>query len=140
MVSGKESPPNFSRTAAATSNATTASPTTPPAGTAHTSVRCLIAWAAVPVARSTVASGRGIVENGFIAARTRIGWPVDIPPSIPPARAVVRPIRPSRSTISSWALDPGRAADANPSPTSTPFTDWMLIKASASRPSSLRSA
>ena len=66
-VSLSESPPNFSSTAFASSNATTASPTTPPAGTAQTSVRCLIAAPPVPVARSTVASGRGTVENGFIA-------------------------------------------------------------------------
>ena len=74
-----------------------------------------------------------------MAARRRIGWPVDMPPSMPPARAVLRPMRPSRTTISSWAFEPVRPADANPSPTSTPFTDWMLIRASASRASSLRS-
>src|SRR4029077_9123741 len=38
-VSSNESPPNFPRTAFASSTATTASPTPPPAGTAHTSVR-----------------------------------------------------------------------------------------------------
>ena len=86
-----------------------------------------------------MASGRGTVENGFIAARRRIGWPVDIPPSMPPARAVFRPMRPARSTISSCALEPVLPADANPSPTSTPFTDWMLMSASARRASSLRS-
>ena len=31
-----------------------------------------------------------------MAARRRIGWPVDMPPSMPPARAVLRPMRPSR--------------------------------------------
>ena len=84
-------------------------------------------------------SGCGIVENGFIAARTRIGCPVDMPPSIPPARADARASRPPRITISSCARDPGRAAVANPSPTSTPLTDWIDISAAARRASSLRS-
>ena len=59
-------------------------------------------------------SGFGTVENGFIAARSRIGWPVDIPPSIPPARAVARVSRPLRTTISSCAFDPGRPGRGEP--------------------------
>src|SRR5207245_1232220 len=98
-VSASASPPNFSNVESASTHATTASPTTPPAGTAQTSVRCLIATAGSPVARSTVRKGFGTVEKGFIAARTRIGCPVDIPPSIPPARAVARVRRPPRHTI-----------------------------------------
>ena len=75
-------------------------------------------------------SGLGTVENGFIAARRRIGSPVDMPPSIPPARAVAAAdAGRSGTTISSCAFDPGRAAEANPSPTSTPFTDWIDISA-----------
>ena len=89
--------------------------------------------------KSTVASGFGTVENGFIAARTRMGSPVEVPPSMPPARPVRRPIRPPRTTISSCALDPGRPAVAKPSPTSTPLTDWIDISAAANRASSLRS-
>src|SRR5262249_19409300 len=84
-VSPAESPPNFSRTASARTKATTASPTTPPAGTAQTSVRCLIATAGAPVSRSTVRSGRGTGENGFIPARSPIGSPVDTPPPTAPA-------------------------------------------------------
>src|SRR5215472_2546689 len=63
-----------------------ASATTPAAGTAVTSLRWLIALAGSPVRTSTVASARGTVEIGFIAARSRMGSPVLMPPSIPPAR------------------------------------------------------
>ena len=140
-VSSSASPPNFSSTAEASTWATTASPTTPPAGTAQASVRCVMATAGSPVRRSTVLSGRGTVEKGFIAARRRMGWPVAIPPSMPPARAVARRIvPPGPATISSCAFEPGRRADANPSPTSTPLTDWIDIRAAASCASSLRSA
>ena len=48
-----------------------ASATTPAAGTAQTSERWWMAVAASPVAMSTVASARGTVLIGFIAARTR---------------------------------------------------------------------
>ena len=72
-VSVSESPPNFSSAARATTRATIVSTTTPAAGTAHTSERWWIATASSPVAMSTVASARGTVEIGFIAARTRSG-------------------------------------------------------------------
>ncbi len=88
-----ESPPNFSSTASASTSATIASATTPAAGTAHTSERWLIATAASPVATSTVRSARGIVEIGFIAARTRSTSPVVMPPSVPPERPDTRRIR-----------------------------------------------
>ncbi len=71
-------------------SATIASATTPAAGTAHTSLRWLIAFAASPVATSIVSKARGTVEMGFIAARTRNTSPVDMPPSVPPARLVRR--------------------------------------------------
>jgi hypothetical protein len=99
----------------------------------------LIATSAFRVEMSTVSSALGTVENGFIAARRRMGWPVLMPPSIPPARALLRESEPALTTISSCAFDPGRAAEAKPSPTSTPFTDWMLMRASVSWASSLRS-
>ncbi|MEZ5157417.1 MAG: hypothetical protein R2687_01155 [Candidatus Nanopelagicales bacterium] len=40
-----------------------------------------------PVATSMVRKARGIVLMGFIAARTRSGSPVVIPPSVPPLSA-----------------------------------------------------
>src|SRR2546421_15969 len=139
IVSATESPPNFSSAASASTEAAMASPTTAPAGTAHTSVRCVIASAASPVSTSTVRSGRGSVDSGFMATRTRTTSPLLMPPSMPPARSVTRRKPSSPRTISSWASDPRRPALAKPSPTPTPFTDWMLISASASLASSFRS-
>ena len=75
-VSASESPPNFSSAARASTSATMVSTTTPAAGTAHTSERWWMATASSPVAMSTVASARGTVEIGFMAARTRNGLPV----------------------------------------------------------------
>ncbi len=98
-----------------------------------------MALADSPVRTSTVSSARGTVEIGFMAARTRSGSPVLIPPSIPPARLVRRRTPLPEPSISSWANDPRRRAVANPSPISTPLIAWMLISAAASRPSSLRS-
>ena len=49
-----------------------------------------MAGAASPVATSTVRSALGIVEIGFIAARTRSTSPVDMPPSVPPDLPDVR--------------------------------------------------
>src|SRR5215472_1932175 len=133
------SPPNFSTAASAITSAAIASATTPAAGTAVTSLRWLMARAGSPVRTSTVPSARGTVEIGFIAARTRIGPPVLIPPSIPPARLVTRRTPSAPGSISSCASEPGRAAVANPSPISTPLIAGMLIIAPASRPSSRRS-
>ena len=47
--------------------------------------------AASPVARSTDASGFISVGSGFIAARTTISSPFEMPASIPPAWFVSRP-------------------------------------------------
>ena len=119
---------------------TIASATTAAAGTAVLSERWLIACAASPVVTSTVRSAFGIEGIGFIAARTRIGWPLDMPPSMPPARFVRRSIRPSApATISSCACEPGRIASRKPSPISTPLIAWMPMSAEASAASSLRS-
>ena len=106
-VSATESPPNFSATASASTSATIASATTPAAGTAQTSERWWCALAASPVLTSMVRSARGTVAIGFIAARTRSTSPVLMPPSMPPARPVVRrtPSGPSL-TISSCACGP----------------------------------
>ena len=51
-------------------------------------------------ATSTVSSERGTVLIGFIAARTRSTSPVDMPPSVPPARPVRRWITPEASRSS----------------------------------------
>ena len=45
------------------------------------------------VSRSTLCSGSSSVAIGFIATRTTIGSPVDMPPSMPPARLRPRPSR-----------------------------------------------
>lgn len=119
-VSASESPPNFCSAARASTSATMASTTTPAAGTAHTSERWWMATASSPVAMSTVASARGTVEIGFIAARTRSGWPLVMPPSSPPARLVERTTPSGPGYISSWAWLPRRRAVAKPSPISTP--------------------
>src|SRR4029079_10626219 len=79
-----ESPPNFSRAARASSNATHASATTASASTAATSGRSTRAWAGSPVSRSAEWSGRINVGRGFIAARTTISSPLDTPASSPP--------------------------------------------------------
>ena len=118
------------------------SPRRPPRrpGTAHTSERWWIALAASAPVVSTVSRARGTVEIGFIAARTRSTSPVDMPPSVPPARPVRRWITPAASrSISSCAAEPRRAAVRKPSPTSTPLIAWMPISAAASWASSRRS-
>ena len=116
-----------------------ASATTPAAGTAHTSERWWWARAGSPVATSTVCSERGTVAIGFMAARTRNRSPVDIPPSMPPARLLTRCTAPSARRVSSCACEPGRSAVRKPSPTSTPLMAWMPMSAPASRESSRRS-
>ena len=68
-----------------------------------------MATASSPVAMSTVASARGTVEIGFIAARTRSGWPLVMPPSSPPARFVER-ITPSGPGIHLVVGDAAAAA------------------------------
>ena len=99
-----------------------------------------MACAGSPVSTSMVRKAFGIDGIGFIAALTRMGSPLDIPPSIPPARLLRRLIRPSSfTTISSWAREPGRSASLNPSPISTPLIAWMPIRAPASAASRRRS-
>src|SRR3954468_16957680 len=79
------SPPNFSCAARASSHATAASATTASASTAATSDRSTSACAGSPVSRSTEARGFISVGSGFIAARTTISSPFDVPASSPPA-------------------------------------------------------
>ena len=62
-----------------------------------------------------------------------------MPPSVPPERPLTRRMPSSVGTISSCASEPGVAASAKPSPTSTPLIAWMPMSAPASRESSRRS-
>ena len=67
------------------------SATTPMAGTAVTSVRSLKLTVDSFVTTSTVSrTGRLRVASGFIATRATMRAPVEMPPSIPPARSVGR--------------------------------------------------
>src|SRR5204863_858683 len=136
FISLSASPPNFSTSACASTSATIASAMTPIAGTAVTSERSDWAWAGAPVFRSTVLSGDISVEIGFIATRSTSGSPVVMPPSVPPARLVARA---SPGRISSCTSEPLRRAASKPSPSPTPFTAGIDIRACASRPSSFRS-
>ncbi|KAG0906185.1 hypothetical protein G6F32_017103 [Rhizopus arrhizus] len=77
--------------------------------------------------------GRRRLEVGFNTIEATTGWPVEIPPRMPPAWLLAKPCGVSRSRCSV----PFCAALAKPSPISTPFTAWMLISAAASSPSSL---
>ena len=138
-ISATESPPNFSTAASASTSATIASATTAAAGTAHTSERWLIAVAGSPVVTSTVARARFSDEMGFMAAFTRSGSPVVMPPSRPPARSVIRRTPVAVGTISSCASEPRERACCQPSPISTPLIAWIDMSAVARRASSLRS-
>src|SRR5947209_4487189 len=133
------SPPNFSRKASASTIAIMASPTTPAAGTAQTSLRSTTASTVSLVARSTDLSGVRSVESGFIAARTTSGWPLVTPPSRPPALLVERlKPWPASNTISSCTPEPGVRAVSKPMPNSQPLMAWIEQKACASRPASRR--
>jgi hypothetical protein len=85
LISSSVSPPSFSNTACASSQATAASPTTQAAGTAQVSERSTAAGTASLVFMFTL--GRGFfsrVGMGFTAAvRTRVS-PLVMPPSSPP--------------------------------------------------------
>ena len=117
-----------------------ASAMTAAAGTAHTSERSIWALPGALVSRSAEASGRMSVERGLRYAVMRTSSPLVMPPSMPPARFVGwwKPRSPSWR-MGSCAAEPGPALTAIPSPTSTPFTDWIDMKWSASRASSFRS-
>ncbi len=64
-----------------------------------------------------------------------------MPPVRPPAlfeRWIHAPLA-SRPSITSWTSEPSRRVCSKPSPSSTPFTLWMLMTAAATAPSSRRS-
>ena len=120
--------------------ATTASATTPAAGTAQASLRSKRDWTASSVARSKERSGETSDEIGFMAARMWIGWPLDMLPSMPPARLVSRlsPFSPPAKS-SSCTCEPGLRAFSKAGPISTPLIAWIDMMAAASAESSLRS-
>src|SRR5260370_33083367 len=84
---------------------------------------------------------------GFFDARTTIGSPLDVPPSIPPALLVGRR-KPWRRSSAEWAasyaigsitFDPGRREASIPQPIPTDLIAWTLMAAAPSRSASLRS-
>src|SRR3546814_9976437 len=64
---------------------------------------------------------------GFTAKRTTTSWPVEMPPSTPPALLERKRTLPSSMRISSAFSSPESAAAAKPAPISTPFTALMPI-------------
>ena len=83
--------------------------------------------------RSTVAPGRRRLEVGLKATDTSIGWPLEMPPRMPPAWLLAKPsgdIR-SRCSLPFWVTQ------AKPAPISTPLTALMDIMAAAISASSL---
>src|SRR6185437_15257224 len=113
-----------------------------PTGTARMptqgSWRPLVTISVSTLFTSTVLRGERIDEVGLTAKRQTIGWPVEMPPTMPPAwlaRKRGLPSFPAR--ISSAFSSPVSAAAAKPSPISTPLTALMLIIAPARSPSSL---
>ena len=62
----------------------------PTAGTAQTSERSKRDFTGRCVPISTLPRGSLSVEIGFIAAFRTIVWPVEMPPSMPPARLLAR--------------------------------------------------
>ena len=85
-----------------------------------------------PVARSTESSGLRSVATGLTAARTTIGAPLLMPPSMPPARFVLRSQPGASGSTSSWTSLPRRTTTPKPRPISTPLTAWMPMTAAAS--------
>ena len=71
--------------------ATSASATTPMAGTAQVSLRSLDAFTGSWVSVLTVMRGFMSVGMGFIERVSTRGWPLVMPPSRPPALLPVRP-------------------------------------------------
>ena len=84
-----------------------------------------------------VGTGVRIDEVGFNAMRTTTGWPVEMPPAMPPAWLARNsgPSFPGR--IASALSSPRNRATPKPSPISTPLTALMLMHAAANWLSSL---
>ena len=89
--SANESPPNLRSASEASTRAVMVSATTPMAGTAVTSVRSRKLTVDSLVTTSTVSrTGRLRVARGFMATRATRRAPLEMPPSMPPARSVGR--------------------------------------------------
>src|SRR3990167_2498687 len=82
---------------------------------------------------STVRPGRRRLDVGLKATEQVTGWPVEMPPRMPPAWLLRNPSR----RISSRCSLPFCSTLPKPAPISTPFTALMLIIAAASSASSL---
>src|SRR5436190_9321055 len=120
--------PRWRRQWSASTIAIMASPTGTARMPTQGSWRPLVEISASCPNRSTVRRGVRIDEVGFTAKRATIGWPVEMPPRIPPAlldRNCGRPSLPIR--ISSALSSPVSSAAAMPAPLSTPFTALRLI-------------
>jgi len=125
------------RNAPAISSATTASATTPHAGTAVTSALSTAAPAAFLVLMSTDFSGTLSVAIGFIKPFMMMSLPLVTPPSMPPALFVGLPkiFRPLSYVMRSWTSEPTRPAHSMPFPIETALTPWIDMTALASTPS-----
>src|SRR6266566_3693329 len=75
-----------------------------------------------------------IEEVGFTAKRATTGWPVEMPPRMPPAWLDRNRVPLLLVRISSAFSSPDNSAAPKPAPISTPLTALMLIMAAASSP------
>src|SRR4029453_9300919 len=130
VSSWMESPPNLSNKASASTRAIIASPTTAAAGTAHTSLRSMVAGLSAIVVRSTERRGFISVAMGFMSPDPPGSPPWVTPASKPPALFVGRITpttvwRPFEGRISSCSLEPGREAATGPRPMPTPLIPGM---------------
>jgi hypothetical protein len=73
---------------------------------------------------------------GLKATRTTTGWPVEMPPAIPPAWLAEKRGPSLPGYIGSAFCSPVRRAAAKPSPISTPLVALMVIIAAARSESS----
>ena len=129
--------PRWRRNWSASTQAIIASPTGTALMPTHGSWRPLVTISVSAPLLSMVRRGVRIDEVGLNATRATTGWPLEMPPRMPPAwfDRKLGPVLPMR--ISSAFSSPDRAAEANPSPISTPLAALIDISAAASSASSL---
>ncbi len=89
----------------------------------HGSWRPRVSTTVAAPARSIERRGVRIELVGLIAIETVMSWPVEMPPSTPPALLLAKP---SGVSSSPW-LVPRCATAAKPAPISTPLTALMPI-------------
>ena len=142
-ISSTESPPNFSRKASASTNATMASPTTAAAGTAQTSLRSMAAGAFCH--RREVDRPQRLHQRGDRLHEAGDAHVLAVGDAAFEAAGVVgRPHRRLALRVAAAGsrrarASPGRSATSGPMPMPTALIAWMHISACPSRPSSLRS-